>query len=252
MLVRYSFVFIVILLLTSCGSKDDTPVKSADIQTEIIAKADGSGETVIEAILQVKANKNQSKDIEVELPFSIQAKVGEQTRTLFKTKRNGETVYTTKLPTDSVDEKYVVSKVSGDKDSSNSFIILPQPFTITSIPEKNYDRNQEINITWDNSKKDGKIEAGFALTCLGQGKPATVILRKQVSDNGLLNINAKELVDSADVKVDTSQGCEAMVILSRKTEKALNPMFGEGSYTLGVQERSTNFSIKGKSDTTSL
>jgi len=116
----------------------------------------------------------------------------------------------------------------------------------------NSDRNQDINITWDNSKKDGKIEAGFALTCVGQGKPAAVILRKQIVDNGSLHINASELVDSAALKVDTSQGCEARVILSRKSEKSLNPLFGKGSYSLGVQERSTNFSIKGKTETTSL
>jgi len=251
MLVRHSFVLVVLLMLISCGS-EPPPTKSADIQTEIIAKANGNGETIIEASLQVKNENQEVKDIEVELPFSIQAKVGNQVRTLFKTKRDGETIYSTKLPTDSIDKKYVVTAVAEDKESANNFIELPQPFRITSIPDKNYERNQDINITWDNIKQDGTIEAGFALTCVGQNKPAIVILRKEVNDSGFLNINASELVSNADLKVDTSQGCEAVVILSRKTEKALNPLFGKGSYSLGVQERRTNFSIKGDSKTTKL
>jgi len=253
MLLRSSFVLISLVLLSSCGSDSPPPpVKSAEIQTEIIAKANGNGETVIEAVLQIRGEKGGVKDLEVELPFSIEAKVGNQIRKLYKTQRDGETVYTTNLPTDSVNEKYFVKSVKNNEESSNQFIILPQPFSITSAQNGNYDRDQEIHITWDNSKANGMIEAGFAMTCSGQEIPAVVILRKKVTDSGSLSINAAELVDNADMKVDTSKGCETMVILSRKTEKTLNPIFGEGSYSLGVQERKLHFSIKASNTTASL
>jgi len=252
MFLRYSLVFVLVFIFASCSSPDKQPLKDAQIQTEIIAKSNGEGETIIEAVLQVKSEKKDVKDIDIELPFTLQAKVGNQTRTLYKTVRQGETIYTTKLPTDSVSEKYYISAAEGDKPQSSNYIILPQPFHITSVPNQDYERNQDIAITWDNSKKDGKIDAGFALTCVGQGKPAVIILRKQISDNGLLNINAAELVQNAKSSIDTSQGCQAMVILSRQTEKSLNPLFGEGSYSLGVQERRTNFFIKASSKSATL
>lgn len=245
MLLRNCFVVITLLLLAACSSKVVPPVAKSEIQTEIVAKANGSGETTIEATLQVTADKKPAKDIDIELPYTLQARVGNQTRTLYKTLRDGETVYSTTLPTDSTKEKYFVG--TSDKKPQNSFIVLPKPFHITSSLDKDFDRNQDINITWDNANKNGSIDVGFALTCVGQGKPSVVIIRKKVNDSGKLLINASELVDGPDVKVDTSQGCEAMVILSRKTEKSLNPLFGKGSYSLGVQERSANFSIKPKS-----
>lgn len=240
---KTAFILLLASLLVACESEDKAPVKSADIQTEIVAKANGSGETVIEATIQVKGNK-LDKNIDIELPFSIEAKVGDQTRTLFKTERGGEIVYTTKLPTDSEKDKFIVS-ANGNGPSQDNVIVLPQPFNITSSPKEYYDRHEDINITWNNVKTGGLIEAGFALSCNNSTDPSLVILKRKISDNGSLKINAAELVEGPDVDVDTSRGCNAMVILSRVRQENLDPKFGNGSYSLGVQERITNFSIKG-------
>ena len=124
-------------------------------------------------------------------------------------------------------------------------IVLPEPFTITSANEARYARNQDINITWDNSNKNSSMDAGFVLTCQGNQKGSAVLFVKSTKDDGRFSINAADIVNHPNVDVDTSSGCDAMVILRRSTEKKLDPRYGKGSYSLGVQERVVHFSIDG-------
>jgi hypothetical protein len=217
--------------LSACSTASSTDLKTSGLYASITGTGDGSGKTTVSTTLQL----GQLSTTFVELGGSDVLSASSSATdavTLKKFSLLGLVSYSGSLTGDEEGKTITVALTRGKEDTSapNSVLTLPAKFEITGpVAATTFVRGKDaIVVAWDNSGKSDPMTVELSGECI-EG------VNKTASDNGTLIIAAADIKASKDNETKT---CDVQIVVKRSRKGTLDPAYGKGGSTAGIQLRS--------------
>lgn len=229
------FILIPTLLasLVACESVDSSSVLTDGMYADMTATADGSGSSVVVAVLKV-GGATSNTYVTIEGDDLLQAAVGETTEDMEMHTLGEYRDYSSTFAVDAEDSLFTVAFIrTVDAGAPASTMSLPAAFDLSGpASEDVIPRDQDISFSWSPSGSSDNMsyrvtgECFFDAYVQVDGDPGTAVIPA-----GTL-----EPVDE-----ENPAACEATLTLIRARPGSLDAGFGEGGTTNGRQVRSLTF-----------
>ncbi len=227
--------------LSGCSTTDSENVRTQGIRAEIrviATSSDVANNAIVEAHLYVGSGGVGGTLIEISDGDALRAYLDGEAYGLKKTSDLFGVYYAVTLPTSSVNTQY---KVSFERDegvsATESSVMLPEPFEITSDTSISTTKSATLDITWS-PLGVGKLALMYQFSCEGGTNQSSDLFgSRSLDDDGAFQMDLGDYL-SADVTQ-----CEGVIDLERTNSGTLDANFGEGGYIQGVQRRSINIAV---------
>ncbi len=235
------FMLVFAALLSGCSTTESENIRTQGIRAEIRVIATGSdvaSDALVEAHLYVGSGGIGGTLIEISNGDALQAYLDGEAYGLNKTSDLFGVYYSATLPTASVNTQY---KVSFERDegisATESTVMLPEAFEITSDTSISATNSATLDITWS-PQGTGKLTLIYSFSCQGGTDQSSDDFGfKNIDDDGAFQIDLGDYLAS-----DVTQ-CEGSIDLERASSGTLDSNFGEGGFINGVQRRSINIEV---------
>lgn len=222
-----------LLLLSACEAVDSSSVLTDGMYADLTAAADGSGQTLVKAVLRV-GGATSNTYVNLEGDDRLTATAGETTLDLEVNALGDYRDYTATFDVEAEDSLFTVAFLrTVDEGAPASTMTLPAPFALAGpAAEDVISRQADITLTWEpagtNDAMSWRVNGECFFDAYGQvqGDPGTVV----IPAGSLESVNE-----------DAPTACEATVTVWRSRAGALDPGFGEGGAVFGQQLRQLTF-----------
>lgn len=239
-------VALVLLLIAACADTESENVKTEGVHAEIEVSADGSGNTDIDAQLEVGSRGELATQLDLSNGDALVAYANGEEQTLTKVEELLGIHYVTTFNFDSSNIEFRIALLrNNDTSAPNSTVLLPDPFTITA-PNNNatYARNADIVTTWDPGFSNFSMKIAYDLYCSDGSFVSKLQTQRAISsDSGQYSINVAELLNPYANHPSTQAGCDVDITVSRTRYGNLDPNYGEGGYIRASQQRTVSVRI---------
>jgi len=233
---------------SGCGNTASENVKSGGISAQIVVKADGSGKTNVNTILNVGASAFGTT-LSLSKGDVLKATANGTTQVLSKsTSILGDVSYETTFGFDATGTEFVVSlERSQDTSCPDSRVQLPAPFTITqpSIGQA-FSRQANVTLSWTPpAAVTGSIDVRYTTHCIAtDGSTVSGPGSFSQPDTGSATFAAAKLLPSPDQPYDQTKPCSSEIEFTRTIGGKLDPNYGEGGRVTGSQNRKVSIVIR--------
>jgi hypothetical protein len=234
------------IFLASCADTESENVRTEGVHAEIEVIADGSGNTDIDAQLEVGSRGELATQLDLSNGDALVAYADGEERTLTKVEELLGIHYVTTFNFASPNIEFRVALLRNEDTSApNSTVLLPDPFNITG-PNDNqtFARNADIVTTWDPGFSSFSMKIAYDMYCSDGSSILEMRKERPIdSDSGQYSINAAELLSPYANHTRTQAGCDIDITVSRTRYGNLDPNYGEGGYIRASQQRSISVRI---------
>lgn len=230
---RFILVPTLLSALVACEAVDSSSVLTDGMYADMTATADGSGDTVVVAVLKV-GGATSNTYVTIEGDDLLQASAGETVQDMEMHTLGEYRDYSSTFAVDAEDTLFNVAFLrTVDAGAPSSTMSLPAAFDLSGpAPEDVISRGEDFSISWSPSGSSDSMSYRVTGECFFD---AYVQLD---GDTGTATIPAGTL---KPVDEDNPAACEATLTLIRARLGSLDAGFGEGGTTNGRQVRLLSF-----------
>jgi len=235
------FMVICAAFISGCSTTESENVRTQGIRAEIrviATSSDVANDATVEVFLHVGSGGVGGTLVEISGGDTLRAYLDGEAYGLTKTSDLFGVYYAATLPTSSVNTQY---KVSFERDegvsATESSVMLPEPFEITSDTSISTTKSATLDITWS-PQGAGKLALLYQFSCDGGANQSSDLFgSRSIDDDGAFQMDLGDYLAT-----DVTQ-CEGTIELERTSSGTLDTNFGEGGYIQGVQRRSLNIAV---------
>jgi len=235
------FMAILAAFISGCSTTESENVRTQGIRAEIrviAISSDVDTDAAVEVYLFVGSGGVGGTLVEISGGDGLRAYLDGVAYELTKTSDLFGVYYAATLPTSSVNTLYQVSFERDEGVSATeSSVMLPEPFEITSDTSISATNSATLDITWS-PQGAGKLTLMYRFSCEGGTNLSSDLFgSRSIDDDGAFQMDLGDYL-AADVTQ-----CEGVIDLERTSSGTLDTNFGEGGYIQGVQHRSMNIAV---------
>ena len=230
------------VFLVGCSTTESENIRTKGIRAEMSVTATGASvnnDSLVEVRLYSGSGGVGGTLIELSGGDTLRAYADAQEFGLVEVSESFDLYYHATLPTGNLNTVYKVSFIRDEGVSATeSTVMLPEPFEVTSDDSVDVTKEENLNIAWSPA-------------IIGEQLAMRIVLDCRTSSNGSVSTNStsyidddgSEIIDISNYIREDVTTCDGEIHLKRIKIGSLDSNFGEGGSIEGVQRRIIEFNV---------